>query len=52
MPWPSLRAMSDGDLRAIFRFVQSLGPAGQPAPAYQPPGSPAVPPYLQFPSQN
>jgi mono/diheme cytochrome c family protein len=24
MPWPSLRAMSDADLRAIYQFVRSL----------------------------
>lgn len=39
MPWFILRDMADDDLRALYRFVRSLGPAGEPAPAYLPPGS-------------
>jgi mono/diheme cytochrome c family protein len=38
MPWFILRDMSDEDLRALYRFVRALGPAGEPAPAYLPPG--------------
>jgi len=38
MPWFALRDMTDSDVRAIYRFVRSLGPAGAPAPAYVPPG--------------
>lgn len=38
MPWFALRDMAEDDLRALYRFVRSLGPAGQPAPAYLPPG--------------
>ncbi|MHB8310801.1 MAG: cytochrome C [Metallibacterium sp.] len=38
MPWFNLRAMSDGDLRAVYRYVRHLGPAGVAAPAYVPPG--------------
>ncbi|MBE0593392.1 MAG: c-type cytochrome, partial [Gemmatimonadales bacterium] len=34
MPWFNLRAMSDGDLRAIYRYIKAAGPAGEPAPAY------------------
>src|SRR5690242_6443291 len=37
MPWFALHAMTDNDLRAIYRFVRALGPAGEPAPAYVPP---------------
>ena len=37
MPWFALRDMSDGDLRALYRFVRSLGVAGDAAPAYVPP---------------
>ena len=37
MPWFALRDMSEGDLRALYRFVRSLGPGGEPAPAYVPP---------------
>ena len=33
MPWPSLMAMSDRDLKAIYAYIHSLGPKGEPAPA-------------------
>lgn len=38
MPWFALRDMDERDLRALYRFVRALGPAGEPAPAYLPPG--------------
>jgi mono/diheme cytochrome c family protein len=38
MPWFALRDMSEADLRAFHRYVRSLGAAGEPAPAYLPPG--------------
>jgi mono/diheme cytochrome c family protein len=49
MPWFVLRDMTEGDLRAIYRYVVSLGPAGEPAPAYLPPGKQPPQPYVQFP---
>jgi mono/diheme cytochrome c family protein len=48
MPWWALHRMKDGDLRSIYRFIKSLGPAGQPAPSYQPPGQQPRPPYFLF----
>jgi hypothetical protein len=33
MIWQDLRQLPDGDLRAIYAFVKSLGPAGVAAPA-------------------
>jgi mono/diheme cytochrome c family protein len=48
MPWFSLRDMSDDDLRAMYRFVRSLGEAGQPVPAAMPPGSKATTPVIVF----
>lgn len=33
MVWQDLRQLPDADLRAIYAFVKSLGPAGTPAPA-------------------
>ncbi len=39
MPWFALRDMDEMDLRAFYRFVRALGPAGEPAPAYLPPGA-------------
>ena len=50
MPWFALRDMSEGDLRALHRFVRSLGPAGAPAPAYVPPGIAAQGPVVAFPA--
>lgn len=40
MPWPSVRAMSEADKRAIYRYIKSLpGDPGQPSPAPLPPGA-------------
>ena len=50
MPWFTLHEMSTQDLRDIYRFVKSLGPAGEPAPAYVPPGQTPKGPYVQFPA--
>ena len=49
MPWFTLRDMSAQDLRALYRFVRSLGPAGDAAPAYVPPGQKPNGPVIQFP---
>ena len=50
MPWFALNAMTDTDLRAIYRFARALGPAGEPAPAYVPPTQEPKPPYVTFPA--
>jgi mono/diheme cytochrome c family protein len=50
MPWFNLNAMEDGDLRALYQFIRSLGDPGQPAPAYVPPGEEPQTPYALFPS--
>lgn len=50
MPWFNVRKMSDGDLRAIHRYIRSLGPAGEPAPAFVPPTQEPRPPYVTFPA--
>jgi len=50
MPWFNLRDMSDADLSAIYQYIRYLGPAGQPAPAYVPPGSEPASPVVQFPA--
>ncbi len=38
MPWFNMRSMSESDLRAIYAYIHSLGPAGEPAPGALPPG--------------
>jgi len=50
MPWFNVRAMSTSDLRAIYRYVRHLGPAGQPAPAYVPPGQEPKGSAVRFPA--
>ena len=50
MPWFTLHRMSNGDLRAMYRFVRHLGPAGQPVPAYVPPGGKVSTPVVVFPA--
>ncbi len=49
MPWFNLHYMSEADLRAIYRYVRHLGPAGKPAPDYVPPDKTPTGPYVQFP---
>jgi mono/diheme cytochrome c family protein len=49
MPWFALRDMTTRDLRAFYRFVRHLGPAGKQAPEYVPPGKTPPGPYIQFP---
>lgn len=48
MPDFAVRTVSEDDRRGIYRFIRSLGPAGQPAPAYLPPGQDPQPPYGQW----
>jgi mono/diheme cytochrome c family protein len=49
MPWFNVREMTTRDLRALYRYVRHLGPAGKPAPAYVPPDRTPQPPFVQFP---
>jgi mono/diheme cytochrome c family protein len=49
MPWFAIQAMSDDDLRALYRYVRSLGVAGKPAPSYLMPLVTPRGPYVQFP---
>lgn len=50
MPWYILREMPNQDLKAIYRFIRSLGPAGQQALAFLPPTQEPPQPYILFPS--
>jgi len=52
MPWFNLRDMTDQDLRAIYAYIRSMGPAGKPAPAYAPPGTAVNTPYIVFVPRN
>ena len=50
MPWFNVQAMSTRDLRAMYRYVRSLGPAGKPAPDYLPPDKAPTGPVVRFPA--
>lgn len=50
MPWFTLNSMEEADLVALYQFIRFLGPAGQPAPAYVPPGQEPSTPFALFPS--
>ena len=50
MPWFNVRDMTTSDLRAMYRYIRHLGPAGRPAPAFVPPGETPQGPYVQFPA--
>lgn len=52
MPWFNLKEMSDKDLIALYRYVRSLGPAGEPAPVALAPGMPVATPYIEFVPKN
>ncbi|QOV91285.1 hypothetical protein [Humisphaera borealis] len=48
MPWPSLHAMSDQDLRSLYAYLKSLETKGERAPDYVPPTEEPVTPYLSW----
>ncbi len=45
MPWWSLHDTTEQDLRAMYKYIKHLGPAGQPVPAFVPPDQEPPPPY-------
>lgn len=49
MPFWSTAATTPEDLRAMYRYIQQLGPAGEPAPAFLSPGQDPKPPFIQYP---
>lgn len=49
MPWFALHDMTNQDLRAIYRFIRYLGPAGEPAPNFVSPGQKPKGAYILFP---
>jgi mono/diheme cytochrome c family protein len=50
MPWWKLHLMKESELKAIYAFLRHLGPSGEPAPTYLPPGQQPPQPYASFPS--
>lgn len=48
MPYWALHNMDKEDLRAVYQFIHSLGPAGEEAPAPLPPDVEPSTPYIVF----
>lgn len=48
MPDYNVRAMTEGDRRALYHYVRSLGRAGEKAPDYLPPGQEPPLPYFRL----
>ena len=46
MPWMNVNALQEGDARAIYRYLKSLGPTGGSMPATVPPGKEPTTPYF------
>jgi mono/diheme cytochrome c family protein len=49
MPWFNVRALNDGDMRALYQYVKSLGSAGSAAPAFVPADKQPKQPYVLWP---
>jgi len=49
MPYWSVNETSEADLRAMYRYIKSLGAVGEPARAFLPPGEEPKGPYVQWP---
>lgn len=48
MPWPNYGALSNQDLEAIARYLQSLAPVRREIPDLTPPGEQPEHPYVRF----
>ncbi len=48
MPWMNLARMADEDIRAMYRYIRDLGPAGDPMPVPLAPGVEPQTPYIVF----
>lgn len=48
LPWFHLRGMNDADLLSVLRYVQWLGPKGEPAPQALPPGETWIGPAVRY----
>ena len=48
MPWFNLHAMTEDDLRAMYRFIRSLGEPGTAGPDSLPPGVKPATPVVSF----
>jgi mono/diheme cytochrome c family protein len=52
MPWMGVNRLADADARAIYRFIRSLGSAGERMPPYVEPGVEPATPYFVMEPQH
>jgi len=52
MPWWSMRDHTDDELKAMYQYIRSLTPLGEPAPAFLPPDQEPPRPYVQLPDMS
>jgi hypothetical protein len=52
MPWVNVNSMSERDLRAMYHYIRTLQPVGNPAPLPVPPGQEPTTPYIDFVPQH
>jgi mono/diheme cytochrome c family protein len=48
MPWYNVNAMTENDLKAVYRFIRSLGDSRNRVPEELPPGVTPRTPYINF----
>ena len=48
MPWMNVNQMSEGDARALYQYIKSLGLSGERMPAALPPDQEPTTPYLSL----
>jgi hypothetical protein len=48
MPWFNLRDMADDDVRALYRYLRAIGPAGERAPRPVAPDAVVSTPFINF----
>lgn len=52
MPWMNVHQMSEPDVRALYQYIQSLGPKGEEMPPRVPPEQEPKTPYVSMVPQN
>jgi hypothetical protein len=52
MPWWSMREHTDGELKAMYHYIRSMKPVGEPASSFLPPDQVPRPPYQQLPDMS
>ena len=48
MPWMNINQMSEEDAKALYQYIRSLGPKGEPAPDAVEPGVEPKTPYFSL----